>query len=146
MKKELKVNLINSSLLILTLAIGFFALYLHNDLLPYLYLVLAAAIYVSNSYFCCTRCEKYGKVCYTCAGLFAKKFFRRRENKAVKFDDEFYVVSMLVLILAPLPFLLYYQDWLFIILYVVVATVLFWYKHQTVCKDCGNSWCMLRNN
>lgn len=145
MKQELRVELINSFLQFFTIFLGVFALYLHNSILPWIYLGIIIVIFIADLYFCCTRCEKYGKFCHALGGLLASKLFRQRENKPMKFDDEFYMLSILFLILFPLPFLLYYQDWLLITIYVISATLMFWYRRKTICKKCKSEWCCLKN-
>ena len=145
MSKDLRLEIINGLLMFFVLFLGFFSLYLHNNILYYVYLALAGSVFIANAYFCCTRCDKYGKFCHSMAGLFAKVFFAKRENKPVEFDDKFYVSSIMLLMLFPLPFLLYYQDWMMIALYVIAATLMFWYRKRTICKKCSSEWCSFKN-
>jgi len=143
MDRLLTARYFNVTLLALCIGFGYFALYVHNNLLPYIYVIFAAGVIFAHTYFYCTRCVYYGKECYIFGGLLAKRLFKGRREGPLDPDDSVTASLWLLIALFPVPFLLYYQD----ILLAVIYVALFWslsYAHSfTACKICNNTWCAL---
>jgi hypothetical protein len=138
--------LINLAGLALSVSFGVFTLYVHNNVLPYLYALLAVFTLVIHMRFYCTRCLYYGKDCYILGGHFSKLFYKPRHNGPADPDDAMVASLWVILALFPVPFLLYYQD----IVLALVYTAFFWgwfmIHKQTACEICGNKWCGLYKN
>ena len=136
-----KTVIISTSWLIAWVGFGTFTLYLHNILLPYIFFAYAVAVYIIHAYMACTRCLYYGKPCYMLGGLFSGRFFKARKPGPLDPDDAIVETIWMILAVFPLPFLIYYQDWLLILIYSILAGGWFYYKKRIICKQCKNTWC-----
>ncbi len=121
--------------------IGVFALYVHNLVLPYIFLGYAAATYFSHLYIACTRCHYFGKTCYLMGGLVSPKFFKARKQGPLDPDDSISGALWFILGVFPIPFLLYYQDWLLLVGYSVLTYGWCVYRKKKICSKCNNEWC-----
>lgn len=134
---------INIPGLAICIVFGTVALYLHNNLLPYIYFIFAVCVIIAHVRMYCTRCAYYGKECYIFGGLIAKRFFKARHEGPVDPDDAILASAWILLAMFPVPFLLYYQD----IIMAAIYILLFWgwfYAHKvTACANCDNLWCGL---
>jgi hypothetical protein len=120
---------------------GAFTLYAHNLVLPYLYLASAMATYYSHLYLACTRCVYYGKRCYLLGGIASPHFFKEREESPMDPDDSLSATAWFILGIFPVPFLLYYQDWVLLIIYSALTYGWFYYRKNIFCNKCENVWC-----
>ena len=120
---------------------GTFALYSHNLLLPYIYIALAIANYFAHLYLACTRCVYYGKRCYILGGIVAPSFFKERAESPMDPDDAISATLWFVLGIFPVPFLLYYQDWVLLVIYSALTYGWFYYRKTMFCTKCENAWC-----
>lgn len=134
---------INAALLALSVGLGTFALYVHNNLLPYIYLIFGLGVMVAHIYLYCTRCVYYGKECYIFGGLLAKRFFKGRHEGPMDPDDALIASLWFMLAMFPVPFLLYYQDLLLAGVYVLFFWGWFLAHSRTACLICDNTWCTL---
>ena len=129
------------SWLLVWIGFGAFALYSHNILLPYIFLACALAIYTANAYLACTRCYYFGKGCYILGGLFSSRIFKARRQGPVDPDDAIVGAIWFILGVFPLPFLIYYQDWLLALIYLAVTAPWFYYRKRVICSRCKTEWC-----
>lgn len=136
-----KTVVISTAWLVVWIGFGIFALYLHNLLLPYIYFVLAIAVYITHAYFACTRCFYYGKMCYILGGLISPRLFKARRQGPLDPDDAVVGTIWMILGAFPLPFLIYYQDWLLTFVYLSLTVGWFYYRKRIVCVKCKNAWC-----
>jgi hypothetical protein len=120
---------------------GAFALWVHNLLLPYLFLGYAALVYVAHLYLNCTRCAYFEKQCCLLGGLLSPKLFKARPQSHKEPDDSISSALWFTLGIFPAPFLLYYQDWFLLLVYCVVTYGWFYYRKTILCKKCDNGWC-----
>ncbi len=110
MNKSNLFCLINVSLLILSVCFGTFALYVHNNLLPYIYFLFAVFVIIAP--------------------------------RRIKGMSETLIISSWVLLaLLPVPFLLYYQDIILVVIYVVLFWAWLIVNQNTDCTKCGSEWC-----
>jgi hypothetical protein len=120
---------------------GILALYYHNSVLPYLYLALAAGTIASHLYLACTRCFYYGKKCYALGGLASAAIFKQRKEGPLDPDDAINASLWFLLTAFPIPFLIYYQDWVLVSIYVVLFSGWYAARKSNVCRYCKNEWC-----
>ncbi len=132
---------INLGWLSLSILLGAFALFIHNNLLPYLYLIFVIGASFAHLYFACTRCVYYDKDCYILGGRAAKLFFKGRREGPMDPDDSIVSTIWFLLAIFPVPFLLYYQDWLLLLIYLLPTIGWFYNRKKSVCINCGNAWC-----
>jgi hypothetical protein len=122
---------------------GTFSLWAHNNLLYYIYLIFALCVIIAHASLYCSRCVNYGKDCYILGGLLSRQLFKKRHQGSNETDDAIMASLWILLAVFPIPFLLYYQDYLL----AAVCLLLFWgwfYLHkQTACSKCENIWCGL---
>lgn len=134
-----KVNLAGISI---SLFLGAFSLYLHNSILPVLYIVFAFCVIIAHAKFFCTKCVYYGKDCYIHGAKLAKRYFERSGPGSA--DDDAMVLSLwLLLAMLPVPFLLYYQDFIMSGIYLSSAFFAFYVHNNTACTVCDNTRCGL---
>jgi len=60
-------------------------------------------------------------------------------------DDAILASLWFLVAMFPIPFLLYYQDNLLILLYTAVFVGWFYLHNNTACPKCDNTWCRLKN-
>ncbi|MFC1766936.1 hypothetical protein ACFLZ2_00060 [Candidatus Margulisiibacteriota bacterium] len=132
--------------LIAWIGFGIFTLYVHNNLLPYIYAAFSIGVIIMHTYLYCTRCKHYGENCYISGGMLAKKLFKSRHMGPIDPDDSICASLWLLVALFPIPFLLYYQSWLLIFIYLIIVTSWFLQHSQTACPKCENDWCGLNPN
>jgi hypothetical protein len=125
----------------LWIMLGVFSLFLHNLALPYIFLIYAIVMYASHLYLACTRCHYFGRSCYLMGGLAAPMIFKARKQGPQEPDDSILSTLWLVLGIFPVPFLIYYQDWFWAVLYSVATYGWFYYRNKAVCSRCENGWC-----
>lgn len=128
------------------LLFGTFALYVHNNLLPFIYVIFAAGVIYSHVYLYCTRCASYGKDCYIFGGQLSKKLFPKRHEGPRDPDDAIMASLWLLVALFPVPFLLYYEDYILTAVYILMFWGWFFIHSVTACSSCDNLWCGLNNN
>jgi len=121
--------------------LGAFALYEHNLVLPYIFLAFAGGTYFSHLYLMCTRCQYFGKPCYLLGGIAAPGFFKARGPEAKDPDDAISATLWLLLGIFPVPFLLYYQSWLSLLVYSGLTYGWFYYRKSVFCVKCKTGWC-----
>ena len=136
-------RIINIAGLALWIGFGTFALYLHNNLLPYIYFIFSIGVVIAHAYLYCTRCKYYGKNCYISCGLLSKKLFKNRHLGPLEPDDSICASLWFLVFIFPVPFLLYYQDWILIIIYLIISISWFIQHNKTACPKCENTWCAL---
>ena len=109
--------------LFIWLGTGFFSLWLHNDLLPWIFffysfwlLAVAAYKYKNNK-----KVEEILSGADVMQLIFERKLSLKKQSI---FSRE---LSWLVMTLFPIPFLLYYLDWKMITLYLVMGIT--WHIH-----------------
>jgi hypothetical protein len=112
MSKDNPLCALNIFFLGLSVCIGVFALYVHNNLLHYIYLALALCVIIAP--------KRYGKL-----------------------DGPLLVSAWAILALFPLPFLLYYQDYLIAVIYIVTFWLWFVINSSSDCSNCKSSWCSI---
>jgi len=122
-------------------SVGFYSLYVHNLVLPYIFLATAIGTYASHMYLACTRCSYFGKTCYLAGGLVAPKFFKPRHQGPLDPDDSISATAWFILGVFPVPFLLYYQDWILLAAYSAITYGWYWHRKRAICKKCRNEWC-----
>ena len=127
--------------LVVWVFLGFFSLYSHNLLLQYIYLIFALGNFASHLYLACTRCAYFGKRCYILGGRLAPSFFKQRAESPLDPDDAISSTMWFILGIFPVPFLLYYQDWILLLLYSALTYGWFYYRKAMFCTKCGNGWC-----
>jgi hypothetical protein len=110
MSKGSPLCALNIFFLGLSVCIGVFALYLHNNLLHYIYFLLVLCVIIAP--------KRYGKL-----------------------DGPLLVSAWAIMALFPLPFLLYYQDYLISVIYTVTFWLWFVINSDTDCTQCKNEWC-----
>ena len=130
-----------TSWLIIWVIFGTFSLYSHNILLPYIFFFFAIAVYISHLYLACTRCFYFGKLCYIFGGIASHKIFKPRAQGPQDPDDSAVEALWLILGVFPVPFLLYYQDWLLLAVYAVLTYGWFYFRKRNICAKCENAWC-----
>ena len=126
---------------LLWILIGSVSLWLHNLVLPYIYVAFAAAIYFAHLYLSCTRCCYFGKECYLLGGILSPKFFKERAETPLDPDDSISSALWFSLGVFPVPFLLYYQDFIWAIIYSAAAYGWFYWRKNYICKKCESGWC-----
>ncbi len=136
-------RLVNVPGLAICITFGTFTLYVHNDLLPVIYALFSVGVIFSHTYLYCTRCVYYGKDCYIFGGLISKSFFKWRHEGPKDPDDAILASLWLLVALFPVPFLLYYEDYLLAAVFTVLFWTWFWIHGLTACSNCGNLWCGL---
>jgi hypothetical protein len=122
---------------------GTFTLYVHNNLLPLIYLAYSICVIIAHTYLYCTRCVYYGKDCYIFGGRISKKYFKARHNGPMDPDDAITASLWMMVALFPLPFLLYYQDIILASIYLIFFWGWFYIHKSTACTICDNKWCGL---
>jgi hypothetical protein len=122
---------------------GTFALYMHNNVLPYFYFLFAVCVIIAHTYLYCTRCVYYGRDCYISGGRIAKRYFPKKTAGPAEQDDAMVASLWLLLAMMPVPFLLYYQDLVLAILVVGFFWIWFIVHKQTACMVCETKWCGL---
>ena len=122
---------------------GTFTLYIHNNLLPYVQIFFAAGVIFAHTYLYCTRCFYYGKDCYIFGGRTSKIFFKGRHEGPLDPDDAIAASLWFFLAMFPIPFLLYYQDNLLLVIYTLIFLGWFYMHNNTACPKCNNTWCRL---
>jgi len=136
-------RLVNIVGLTICIIFGTFALYVHNNLLPYIYFAYAASVIIAHTYLYCTRCVYFGKDCYIFGGRISKMYFKARHQGPLDPDDAITASLWFILAMFPVPFLLYYQDYGLTALYVILFWGWFFAHSQTACWICANKWCKL---
>ena len=143
MSSLVTARFVNIALLAFCIGFGTFTLYVHNNVLPYIYVVFSLGVIAAHIYLYCTRCVYFGKDCYIFGGLLSKRFFKARHEGPLDPDDAITASLWFLVAIFPVPFLLYYQD----VLLTAVYIALFWgwlYAHSmTACQICDNKWCSL---
>jgi len=129
--------------MIIWILFGTFALYVHNNLLPVIYIIFAVGVVIAHSYFYCARCFYYGKTCYIYGGILSKKLFKGRHEGPMDPDDAITASLWFLVAMFPVPFLLYYQDNLLIVIYTAIFLGWFYIHNNTACPKCDNRWCRL---
>jgi hypothetical protein len=136
-------RLVNVPGLAICVLFGTFTLYVHNNLLPFIYFLFAIGVVFAHTYLYCTRCVYFGKECYIFGGLISKYFFDGRHEGPSDPEDALLASLWLMVAVFPVPFLLYYEDYLL----AAVSISLFWgwfFLHGvTACSSCDNLWCGL---
>lgn len=132
--------------LIVWICFGIFTLYVHNNLLPYIYGIFSVSVIIAHAYLYCTRCKYYGKNCYVSVGLLSRNLFKGRKIGPLDPDDSICASLWILVAMFPIPFLLYYQDWFLIVIYLAVVIGWFFQHGQTACPKCENTWCTLNPN
>jgi hypothetical protein len=110
MNKPNLICLVNISLLILSVCFGTFALYVHNNLLPYIFFFFAVCVIIAP-------------------------------RRITELDEALVISAWVILALFPVPFLLYYQDVILMLIYVVLFWAWFIVNENTDCTKCDNEWC-----
>ncbi len=136
-----KTVIISMLWLIVWIGFGVFALYSYNTLLPYIFFASAVGIYIAHAYLACTRCFYFDKMCYILGGFFSSRFFKARREGPLDPDDAIVGAIWLILGVFPVPFLVYYQDWLFTLIYCILAGSWFYFRKRIVYAKCKNQWC-----
>ena len=136
-------RIINIGWFFVWIGFGVFALYAHNDLLPFIYIAFSIGVIFAHTYLYCTRCKHYGENCYVSCGIFSRNLFKNRHMGPLDPDDSICASLWLLVALFPVPFLLYYQDWFLILVFLIIVTGWFFQHAQTACPKCGNTWCAL---
>lgn len=136
-------RLLNIPWLAACILFGTFTLYVHNNLLPYIYFLLAVCVIIGHAYLYCTRCVYYGKSCYIFGGIISERLFKERHKGPVDPDDAVIASAWIVLAMFPVPFLLYYQDMLLTAAYILIFWGWFYAHSRTACSCCDNLWCGL---
>jgi len=136
-------RIINISWFFAWVVFGIFSLYVHNNLLPYIYAAFCVGVAIAHFYLYCTRCPHYGQNCYIMGGAMSKNMFRNRKTGPLDPDDSICASLWLLVAMFPVSFLLYYQDWVLIFIYLCIVTGWFLQHSQTACPKCGNTWCAL---
>jgi hypothetical protein len=136
-------RLVNVPGLALCITFGTFTLFVHNDLLPLIYVLFSAGVIFSHTYLYCTRCVYYGKECYIFGGLISKSFFKGRREGPKDPDDALVASLWLLVAVFPVPFLLYYEDYLLAAVFTLLFWTWFWIHGLTACSNCANLWCGL---
>lgn len=145
MSKLALVCVLNVFGLALCVSFGIFTLYVHNNLLPYVYFIFAVCVIIAHSYLYCTRCFYYGKDCYIFGGRLSKMCFKARRQGPAEPDDAITASLWFLLLMFPVPFLLYYMDLMLASVYVVLFWAWFFVHNHTACRICDNSWCGLNH-
>lgn len=143
MSSLVAARLVNIAWLAFCIGFGTFTLYVHNNLLPFIYLIFAAGVIIAHTYLYCTRCVYYGKECYIFGGLVSKWFFKARHQGPMDPDDAITASLWFLVAMFPVPFLLYYQDVLLAVIYVAIFWGWFYAHGKTACQICDNKWCPL---
>lgn len=143
MNRLVVARFVNIALLAFCIGFGTFILYLHNNLLPLIYMAFAVGVIFAHTYFYCTRCVYYGKECYIFGGLLSKQFFKGRHEGPLDPDDAVTASLWFMVAMFPVPFLLYYQDLLPAAIYVIFFWGWFFAHSNTACQICDNKWCAL---
>jgi|GEM_PF-2084775 len=128
--------------LLLWIALGVFGLYAHNLVLPYIFLMYSALNCFAHLYLSCTRCSFFGRPCCLMGGMLSERFFKARHRGPMDPDDSISEALWLIQGVFPIPFLLYYQDWLMFAAYSALAYGWFYYRKKFICRKCGNEWCV----
>jgi hypothetical protein len=136
-------TIINLGWLAVWLGIGIFGLASHSLVFPYFFFGFSVAVLVAHLFLACTRCYHYGRGCYSFGGQLSKRIFSPRKIGPKEPDDSIQAALWFFLMMLPIPFLLYYQDWLWAGIYIVASFG--WYiQHKfTACGKCQNEWCPL---
>jgi hypothetical protein len=144
MLPSIKNNTILSlSWLLFWVFLGFFSLFLHNLILPYIYLILAAITAASLLYIVCRRCSYFGRECHLLGGIAASRIWNKETREKTEKDEIISSILTVSLVLFPVPFLLYYLDWAFLFLYLLASLGWFVYRKNFVCIKCRNKTCKL---
>jgi len=136
---------VNVPVLALCICFGTFALYVHNNLLPYIYFIFSGGVILAHTRLYCTRCAYYGKDCYIFGGLLSKSLFKKRREGAQDPDDSIMASLWLVVAMFPVPFLLYYEDYILTGAFIVLFWAWFLMHSVTACSSCDNLWCGMNN-
>lgn len=138
---ESQRTLLSLGWLILWIGFGVFALYYHNTVLPYIYLAFAVGTLFAHLYLACTRCFYYGKKCYILGGLASSAIFKERKEGPLDPDDAIVSALWFLLTLFPIPFLIYYQDWILLLIFISMFTGWYTFRKRNICSYCKNEWC-----
>jgi hypothetical protein len=136
-------RVVNIPALAVSIVFGTVALYIHNNLLPYVYFLFAVCVIMSHVRLYCTRCAYYGRECYIFGGLLAKGLFKARHKGPLDPEDAILASAWILLALFPVPFLLYYQDVVLAAIYILLFWGWFYAHGVTACANCENIWCGL---
>ena len=139
-------RIINIIWIFIWISVGTFTLYMHNNLLPYIFIIFAIGTIMAHTYLYCTRCKHYGENCYIFGGMISQNWFKKREMSSLDPDDSICASLWIILAIFPAPFLLYYQDWFLLAVYLFSAIGWFLQHRQTACPKCENTWCSLNPN
>lgn len=126
---------------VLWTSVGVFSLYLHNLVLPYIYAAYVLLLCTSHLYLACTRCPYFGLPCYLRGGLLSKKLFKARREGSLEPDDSILAAAWLILGVFPIPFLIYYRDWFWAVVFAALASGWFYSRKRFICRRCENDWC-----
>lgn len=130
-------------LLILWILIGTFLLLQINRILSLFYIALWFITYITNRYLVCTKCCYYGKKCYMFGGKCSYLLYKKRGGNYTFFETGVVVVGWFLLTLFPLPFLLIYKLWSWLIIYLIVAVGWQVLHKKNVCDKCLNVKCSM---
>jgi hypothetical protein len=122
---------------------GTFTLYMHNNLLPYIYFLFCVGVIFAHTYLYCTRCVYYGKECYIFGGLISNRLFKGRREGPLDPDDAALASLWLLVAMFPVPFLLYYEDYILTAVFIALFWGWFFLHSRTACSSCDNLWCGL---
>jgi len=107
------------------------------------YLTLGIVQYVHCRYLACTRCYYYGRKCHMLGGDCAALLFERREQGARMPDDAIVGLWWAMITLFPIPFLVYWRSWGFLVAYLVISFGWHVLHHFVACRRCNNTHCPL---
>jgi hypothetical protein len=136
-------RLVNVPLLAICILFGTYTLYAHNNLLPFIYFLFSAGVIFAHMYLYCTRCANFGKECYIFGGLISKMFFKGRREGPRDPDDAVLASLWFLVAFFPVPFLLYYEDYLLAAVFISLFWGWFFLHSITACGSCDNLWCGL---
>jgi hypothetical protein len=108
-----------------------------------IYLVFGPSAYAMYLYLACTKCPYYGKRCYMVGGRCAKRVFKPRQGDYTLVEDLTVPALWIVISMYPTLFLVYYQSWLPLLAYCVLAVGWQIFHKRNVCSKCLNVRCAL---
>ena len=139
-------SFVNIPFLAVCITFGTFTLYVHNNLLPVIYALFSVGVILAHTYFYCTRCVYYGKECYIFGGLISKSLFKGRREGPKDPDDAIMASLWLMVALFPVPFLLYYEDYVLAAVFIALFWTWFLIHGLTACSNCDNLWCSMNKS